>query len=484
VGIERPQSLDPAQARSPSELLVAEQLFDGLTAYDAATSAVVPATAESWTSSPDQTRWEFKLRSGATFANGRAITSADVKYSFERIARKGSSSPAAAQLDAVAGFKAFNFDGRAEELTGISTPSEGVVVIVLEQSQAALPAILGNPAFGIVPREAVEAPAPAFAEEPVGSGPFMVGGRTEDALHLVPAPGVNVALRGIDLEVLTDATASYEAFLDGRLDWTAVPSDRVEQVAERHGRTAFRPYMGQLFYGFNLKNAKFADLRFREAIVKAIDRDAIVRAIYGAAAQRLDGLVPDGVPGYQPGACGERCGYDPDRARALVAEVFGGQGVPEIAIDFDDTGTQKAVAEAMQANLLAAGIPVILRSHPFADYLKFAVSGGQEIFRLGWIGPYPTADAFLTPLFRSGLADNVTGFSSDGVDALLQAGRAESDEAKRTASYQEAEKLVLEQLPVIPLAQFAFHSLVSGRVTGLVMSGLGTFDATRVQVAG
>jgi len=127
---------------------------------------------------------------------------------------------------------------------------------------------------------------------------------------------------------------------------------------------------------------------------------------------------------------------------------------------------------------------VILRAHPFADYLKFAVSGGQEIFRLGWIGPYPTADAFLTPLFRSGLADNVTGFSSGPVDDLLQAGRSEADEAKRTANYQQAEKLVLEQLPVIPLAQFAFHSLVSGRVTGLVMSGLGTFDATKVQVGG
>ncbi|HVF14132.1 MAG TPA: ABC transporter substrate-binding protein [Acidimicrobiales bacterium] len=484
VGIERPQSLDPAQARSPSELLVAEQLFDGLTAYDAATSAVVPAIAASWTSSPDQTMWEFTLRPGAAFANGRALTSADVKYTFERIARKGSSSPAAAQLDAVAGFRAFNLEGKSEELAGVTTPSPTVVSIVLEQSQASLPAILGNPAFGIVPQEAVEAPAPSFAEEPVGGGPFMIGGRAENVIHLVPAPGVTMALRGVDFEVLPDATASYEAFLDGRLDWTAVPSDRVEQVAERHGRTAFRPYLGQLFYGFNLKNPKFADIRFREAIVRAIDRDAIVRAIYGAAAQRLDGLVPEGVPGFQPGACGEQCGFDPERAKALVGELFAGQPAPEIAIDFDDTGTQKAVAEAMQSNLQAAGIPVVLRSHPFADYLKFAISGNQEIFRLGWIGLYPTPDAYLTPLFRSGQADNVTGFASDPVDDLLGAGRAEPDEAKRIANYQQAEKLVLEQLPVIPLAQFEFHSLVSGRVTGLVMSGLGTFDATSVQVGG
>jgi len=484
VGIERPQSFDPAQARSPSELLVAEQLFDGLTAYDAATSGVVPSLAQSWKANSDQTSWEFTLRPDAKFTNGRALTSADVKYTLERIARKGSSSPAAAQLEGVAGFKAFNIEGKSEDLAGVTTPTANVVTIVLDQSQAALPAILGNPAFGIVPREAVEAPAPSFAEAPVGSGAFMIRDRTDDVVHLVPAPGVTMPLRGVDLEVLPDATASYDAFLGGRLDWTAVPPDRVEQVAERQGRAGFRPYLGQLFYGFNLKNPKFADPRFREAIVRAVDRDAIVRAIYGAAAQRLDGLIPNGVPGFQPGACGDRCVYNPERAKALVAEAFGGQPAPEVAIDFDDTGTQRAVADAMQANLRAVGISSVLRPHAFADYLKFAVSGQQEIFRLGWIGAYPTPDAFLYPLFRSGLPDNVTGFSSTPVDDLLRAGRAEPDEARRIASYQQAEKLVLDQVPVIPLAQFEFHSLVSGRVTGLVMSALGTFDATRVQVGG
>ena len=117
VGIERPQSLDPAQARSPSELLVADQLFDSLTSYDPNTLAIQPALATKWTSSADQRRWDFTLRPGATFANFRVITSADVKYSLERIAKRGSSSPAASQLDTVAGFRAINLEGR-ETLTG------------------------------------------------------------------------------------------------------------------------------------------------------------------------------------------------------------------------------------------------------------------------------------------------------------------------------------------------------------------------------
>ena len=114
VGIERPQSLDPAQARTRSELLVADQLFDGLTAYDPETLAVQPALASKWTSSADQRKWEFTLRPGATFANFRTINSADVKYSLERIAKRGSSSPASSQLETVTGFRALNVEAKGE----------------------------------------------------------------------------------------------------------------------------------------------------------------------------------------------------------------------------------------------------------------------------------------------------------------------------------------------------------------------------------
>lgn len=482
VGLENPQSLDPAQARSPAELLVAEQLFDSLTAFDPVTTAVVPSVATRWESSDDLGRWTFQVRPGAKFANGREITADDVVYSLERIARKGSSSPSVAQLGVIAGFLEFNVEG-AERFSGLKAVAADVVEVTLAQPDAALPAVLAHPTLGIVPREAVEATEPSFSEQPVGSGPFKVESRTDDLIRLVPVDAAATELEGIDLRILADTAASYQAFLDGRLDWTAVPADRVEAVVERRGREGSRAYLGQLFYGFNLRNPKFADVRFREAIVRAIDRDAIVRVLYGGSARRSDGLLPDGVPGFGPDACGERCQYNPERSRALLREVFGEGSVPEVQIDFDDDGTQQGVAQAMQANLRAVGIPGVLRPHPFADYLKFAVSGEQELFRLGWIGAYPAADAFLTPLFQSGRADNVTGFTSGEVDAALKAARSERDDARRAETYVQAEKLILSQVPVVPLAQFEFHSLTDGRVAGLVVTGLGTFDASRVKVA-
>jgi oligopeptide transport system substrate-binding protein len=485
IGVERPQSLDPAQARSPAELLIAEQVFDGLTTYDAATSDVQPALARAWEASPDQRRWDFTLRGDARFANDRPVTSADVKYTLERIARKGSSSPVAGLLEGVVGFRAFNVEGRAEGLAGITTPAPDVVRIELEQPLSALPALLGYPAFGIVPREAAEAESPPFAVQPTGSGPFMIESRADDVVRLVPSPGSTATVKAVDILLERDVASSYAAFVDGRLDWTAVPADRVEQVAEREGRAGFRPYLGVTFYGFNLKNPKFADVRFREAIVRAVDRDAIVRLVYGAAARPASGLVPEGVPGFQPGACAPKCSFGPDRARQLVREVFGDRPAPEVQIDFDDNPTQQAVARAIQANLREAGIPAGLRPKPFSEYVKFVRAGGeQEMFRLGAIGAYPTPDAFLTPLFQTGQRDNLTGFSSPDADELLKAGRAEGDQARRLAIYQQAEKVILDQLPAMPLVQFEFHSLASARVSGLVVSGLGTFDAAKVRLAG
>lgn len=484
IGLETPQSLDPAEARSPAEFLLAEQLFDGLTTFDTTTLAAQPSIAASWQSSPDLKEWDFAIRPGATFANGRAITSDDVKYTLERIARKGATSPAASQIESIAGFKPFSLTGKADTLAGVTAPAPDLVHISLEQPMAVLPLMLGNPAFGIVPSEAVEAPAPPFAYQPTGSGPFMVQERTDTVLRLVPVPGKSMALKSVDAYMARDAAGSYAAFLRGGLDWAEVPPDQVEPVPEKRGKDEYGPYGAELFYGFNLKNPKFGDQRFRQAIVQAIDREAIVRLVYGSSVRPSSGVVADGVPGYQADACGDRCRYDPARSRQLLAEAFGEAPPPEIQIDYDDNPTQAAVAQAMQANLKEAGIPSALRPHPYGDYLRFALGGQQELFRLGWIGAAPTPDAFLTPLFLTGTTDNITGFSHPPVDDLLRQARAEPDQNVRTGIYQQAEKLVMEQLPVLPIAQFQTHTVVSPRVKGLRMSVLGTFDASQVSVSG
>ena len=484
VGVERPRSLDPAQARSAAEVLVADQLFDTLTAYAAGGKDVAPSLAASWGSSPDQKDWDFKLRPGATFHNGRPLTAADVKYSLERLARKGSGAAelVVAQLETVTGYRPFSIDGTAPELAGVTVPVPDVVRIRLDQPLATLPAVLAHPAFGVVPREAVDTPAPAFASEPVGSGPFRFESRTADTVRLARAPGSQALLDAVELRLTDDPRASFRAFKSGQLEWSQVSSEDVEEAIERFGRDGFAPYLAVLFYGFNLRNAKFADVRFREAIVHAIDRRAIASAVYGDSVAPVDGPVVRGVPGYQASPCGSKCEHDQARARALAQEAFPA-GPPEIQIDFDDDETQAAIARAIQANLGEVGIKANLRPHSFEEYARLVDRGEQELFRLGWIGVYPAADNFLTPLFLTGSETNVTGFSVPVIDDVLRAARAEPDPPRRLGLYQDAERRIMDMVPIVPLAQFQTRAVVSGRVRDLEMTTVGTFDASRVWLA-
>lgn len=483
VGVTSLGTLDPAQARTIDQQLVADQLFDSLTGLDARTKSVVPSLAARWEASADQRQWDFFLRPGAAFSNGRAITSVDVKYSLERVARPGSGSPASDLLQSVSGYVALRQGG--PELTGVTAPAPDVVHISLDEPWSVLPSVLASPVFGVVPREVVEAapPAPPFAERPVGSGPFQLRDRSGSVLMLVPSPGSAARVAGIQVEQFDTVASSYAAFTAGRLDWSQVPPADTDAAAKAYGRRAFSPYLAKLFYGFNLKNPKFADPRFREALIRGIDRRAIVAAVYQDTVRPIDGIVIEGVEEFQVAACG-RCGYDPARARTLLAEAFPGAAPPEIGLDYDADPSQEAVARAIQAGWRSVGVTATIRPRPADGYDEFVVSGQQEVFRLGWIAAYASADAFLTPLFSSVSPNNLTQFASPAVDEQLRRARAEPDVGRRTELYREVERAILDEVPVIPIAQFQLHAVASKRVQGLRANALGSFDASKVTLAG
>jgi ABC-type transport system substrate-binding protein len=482
VALDRPRSLDPAEASpsSQAELVTADLLFDTLTRYDPESGEALPAVALRWRSD-DLKTWRFRLRPDAAFGNGRPIGAVDVKYSIERVARKGTGSTASAQLELIAGYEEL-LRGSAPGLSGVTVPEPDLLVVTLTEPMATFPVLVSSPVFGIVAQEAVEAATPAFAQAPVTSGPFTLAAREGNVLRLRRAPGATTLLDGVDVVFYDDADAAYQAFADGQADWSRVPPSRVDEAAQRFGTDGFRPFHAELFYGFNLENRKFADVRFREAIVRAVDREAIVRAVYTETVGLLDGAVIEGLGGYDGSGCGERCAHDPDAAKRLLAEAFPAGDVPRVGVDYDQGAVQEAIAKAIAADLGEVGIPTVLRGYAFSDYQQHAASGNQQLFRLGWIGAYPSPDVFLNPLFRTDAPDNITGFSDPAVDAELAAARATRDPEERAARYASAESLIMAQVPILPLAQFRAHTVSSSRVHDLVVSVDGTFDATRVWV--
>jgi ABC-type transport system substrate-binding protein len=477
-------SLDPVDARDPKAVMVVDQLFDTLV-RNTGQLQPLPGLARSYEANPEQTVFTFHLAPGVRFEDDSQITASDVKFTLERIARKGSDSPLLAQLEAVSGFAAYHTAGTAPGLAGIETPDAATVVVRLDRPFSSFPAVLGHPGFGIVSKAAVERLGDAFKQTPVGSGPFRRVDSPSGRLTLRRAAGRQPQARvdGIDFIDFKDVEAAYAALQDGSVDVSPVPPARIADAARSYGREGMSPYIGLVFYGLNVKSPDLADPRFREAISLAIDRKQIVEEVYQGSVALATGLVADGVPRRAGNACGERCRFDPDRAKELLVEAFPAGDIPEVAIDHDDDPTQAAVAALIKTELDTVGIPAVLRPHPFADYGRFLVSGQQELFRLGWIADYPSPDGFLTPLFSSTSPDNLTGLASPEIDQKLAAARAEPDSQKRLALYLEAEQLVLDQYVVVPVAQLENRMVASSKVKGFHLDALGTFDGAGVSVS-
>jgi ABC-type transport system substrate-binding protein len=165
-----------------------------------------------------------------------------------------------------------------------------------------------------------------------------------------------------------------------------------------------------------------------------------------------------------------------------LQEAFKGAPPPPVALDYDDDATQDAIAKAIQASLSQVGIKVDLRPKAPRDYDGFALSNEPEILRLGWIANYPSADAILAPLFATDSLDNLTGYSNPAVDAMLKSARLESDPGRRVELYQQIESTIMEQVPVVPIAQFNVHSVIAKRAKGVKLNSFGSFDATQVRV--
>jgi oligopeptide transport system substrate-binding protein len=478
MAIVEPRSLDPIKASSVDEQLLADQLYDGLVHLDPATAAPLPGVATAWTTSPDGLVWEFTLGE-AIFGDGEDITAADVKATLDRAVDKESGSAVADLLEPVVGWRASAVDGTATQLEGVSVVSDDVVRVTLAAPWSSLPVALAHPGLGIVPED-----APASDDEPpVGSGPYALDDEDDDTLTLRATEGREVRMSRIDVVQFSDQAAAYEAFLDGDVDWSPVPISSVEEASARFGPEHFRSFVAELFYAFNLRLPKWADRRVREAAVRAVNRQAIIDEVYAGTMRPMTSFAVTGVPGAVSDTCGELCVVDVERAKALVAEVASGGPVPEIGIDFDGEPAQTQVAEHIERDLEAVGFVVTLRPRPVDEYEGFAASGEQDLFRLGWVAAYPAMDGFVAPLFASASANNLAGFGSPAVDALIGQGRATADAAASNSAYEQAERAVFSEAAVIPIGQFQQHWVAADRVRDLQLTVTGTFDAASVWLA-
>jgi ABC-type transport system substrate-binding protein len=465
VGIGGPLTLDPAAASlaDPADLLVADLLYDGLTQLDA-DGVAQPALAASWTADEAFQTWRFTLDPERTFASGKPVTATEVVGSLQHVIAGGDASLAALRLEDVQGFREY-LDGATPTVAGLRALDAATVEIALGTPLSILPELLAAPAYGMT--AAPGSPPVPTALDLSGAWAAASGEADGSVVSLTRREGAAGHLDGIELRAHADAAAAYAAFEGGDVDWAPVPAERFGDAVEDHGDDHFAPFQAELFFGLRADAPGLDRLELRQAIAAAIYREAIVDAVYPDLADALEAVVPAGVPGRAADGC-QTCDHNPGRARRLLAEAYPDGGVPTIAIDYDASPAQEAMAASVADQLEAVGIPTTQRPLPLADYQRFVVSGAQQLFSFGWIGGYASPDAYLSPLFRSTSSDNLVAARSEDVDYLLGQARAGADPAERAEQWGQAQQLVLEQAYVVPIAQFRTQVVAADRVEGLV----------------
>jgi oligopeptide transport system substrate-binding protein len=206
-----------------------------------------------------------------------------------------------------------------------------------------------------------------------------------------------------------------------------------------------------------------------------------VNTVYRGAMSLPRGIVPVGMPGFQENICVEVCEFEPERAKALVAKLP--RKKRTMLVEFSGGRPHPSVARMVRADLVAAGLDVKLRSHPFPRYLKRLRSEDHGMYRLGWIAEYPAPDTYLSSLFSASSPDNHSGFSSSKVDDLLDRARRTRSDGKRVQLYIEAEKAIMAAVPIAPIGSFLTHWAAQPRVQGFILDQMGGFDAVGVSIA-
>jgi oligopeptide transport system substrate-binding protein len=475
-----PSSLDPVQVTSTYAVSVVQQLFDGLVQFDADLN-VIPALAKSWSASRDGLTWTFHLRPGVRFHHGREVTAEDVVYSFTRLLDPAVNSPRAWLFERVQGARAFQ-TGQAERVEGLQVLDPYTLHITLSQPYAPFITMLGMAQAKIVPREEVARLGEHFGRAPVGTGPFRFGS-WESGQHIMLEANETYFEGRPFLDRLQyrifpagDHQAIFAAFAASQLEDAPIPAPERQRL-QNEPRYQFlrKPLLATLFLWLNTHEAPLNNIKVRQAINYAINRPAINTTIRQDRFVQAQGILPAGMPGYNPEL--ESYDYNEARARQLLAEAGypEGQGLPPLELWSSVTSpTARAEHEAIQRDLQKIGIPVVL--HTSENWQQFTELLGQRpraMYRYAWFADFPDPDNFLFSLFYSQSANNFANYNNPQVDSLLHQAQRETDSLKRVQLYRQAETLITADAPTVNLVYYTFERLFQPYVQGIEVNALG-----------
>lgn len=450
-----PPTLDPAYSVAAVDGQLIALLYDGLIGFDTE-GRPIPNLAARWDISPDNRTYTFYLVDNAYFHNGKPFTAADVKYSFERVLHPDTASPRTWVLDRIAGAQAF-MAGEASEVAGIRVLDPYTIEITLEEPFAPFLTMLGMPAAHIVDREEIEKyadPRADYAFRPVGTGPFQLAGfNPGDRYTFVAHEGYHHGrpyLDGLVYRVIADQAtliAEFEAGTLHAVGLTAADLPRFRSDPRYRDHVLSQNNFWLYFIGLNATRPPFDDVRVRQAVSWAVDRELLAETVVKDTRVPAQGPIPPGLDGYREDLVGY--GYDPEKARQLLAEAGYPDGIA-FEVHMSNTDVNVQLFEPIQQMMAAAGIRMEIVLRDFSAMLEDTTRNALDAFYASWGADYPDAENYLYPLFHSdnfGAGGNRTSFSHPEVDRLIQQAQRAADRDERIALYHQVEDLILEQAP-------------------------------------
>ncbi len=474
--------MDPAVADDAEALPFIRLLYQGLLDADDAIKLVPALAAAMPAVSDDAKTYTFRLRSGIRFANGRELEAADFVYGMERTLDPATKSPWPSFLRNIRGAREFEEARKNKDpdphVAGLTALDRLTLRIELEKPDLAFLWVLTLPYTYAVPREEVERRGDQFYRQPCGTGPFVLpvwqrGLRLQferNPYYDQPNPP------GYDaFEVLVGYDEMTQTMMFEHGDLDILPILTQPNYIRFMRDPAWRPYVQSLqiqetnFLVMNTELDPFQDVRVRQAVCHAVDRDRIVKILSNRGVPATS-LVPPGIPGYNPSGPGTT--RDLPRARQLLAEAGRDAGFTVPLWYIADGDRWGRIAQVVKQDLAEVRIDVDLVSVAYSICIEAIGQQGKVPFSImGWTEDYPDAGDFLhalcdgTRIVPSG-CNNMAFYNNGHVNDLLSRAATETDATKRVALYRQAEEQVLADAPYCPLLYNIESRLAQPRVKG------------------
>jgi len=486
-----PEHLDPAVMSGQPDGRVARLVFEGLCSSDPKTLAPVPGVASRWDVSPDGLVYTFHLRPGLTWADGHPLTAPDFVWSWRRVLSPSTGSRYASFLYPVRNAEAFNKGEIADSTqVGVAAPDDSTFIVTLGQPTAYFLELVAYYTTLPTPRHVIEKLGSNWesAKNLVGNGPFrIVLWKQKDRFELVPNERywdrANVRLTKIVALPIEENSTSTNLYKAGVIDWNPsgyVPKQVIPFI-QHYKDFSGGPYHGMYFYSIVVTKKPFDNVWVRRALNYATDRESICKYVLKGTVPAWGNMTPTGYPGY---VAPPALTYDPVKARECLAKAGypDGKGFPKFEILFNTSEDHRRIAEAVQAMWKRElHIPVTLSNQEWASYLAATTEKRYDVARRSWIGDYMDPNTFLD-MWQTGNGNNRTGWSDKRFDALVRGATLEPDPAKRLAMLSEAEGILLEDGPVIPIYHYTQSSLVKPYVRGIYSTMLDVHPLTHVWI--